>query len=354
MQLISSIANLFTPSSEHVSYPFAKVLVNGIDVTNNILPMLIDLTIEDKAGFESDTISMTLANPKGNIFVPKKGAKIVMMIGYKKSALLNIGTYELSTVSLSGGATGHTMQLTGKAAFFSSKKLKSTRSQSFDEKTIKDIVNQIAGDNGMSAAVDNELGSKKIKHIDQVNESDMHFLTRLADDYDAIFKVAAENIIFASRGNGLSISGSAMQSLQLNITPKISYSLTSDDRSSYDKVNVYYHDKKKGSRVKVEEGDGDKTYEHKTVMSTKEEAKAKAKALLGQFARANFNLNLTMAGNPSISAETPIIIVEPSVPLMSGRWIVEQVSHNLSPTGFTTNISCYPDTKEAKAKLKEA
>ncbi len=353
MQLISSLADLFTPSMEHVSYPFAKVLVNGVDVTSNILPLLIDLSIEDAAGFESDTISMTLSNPKGNIFTPKKGAIITVMIGYKRSAMLDVGMYELGNIKLSGGGSNHTMTLTGKAAFFSKKSIKSPKNKSFDEKTLKDIVEEVASDAGMEAAVDQELGKNKIKHIDQSNESGMHFLSRLAKDYDAIFKVAQQKIIFAQRGMGLSVGGAAMQSMQINLTPKISYSLETDDKNAFDKIIVYYHDKGKGGRVKVEKGDGDNAYEHKRTLPTKEEAEKKAEALLNQKARACFKLELTMAGVPSLTAETPIIIIEPSIPLMNGIWIIKKVIHSLSPTGFTTKINCYPITEEAKAKLKE-
>ncbi len=352
MQLISSLANLFTPSREHVSYPFAKILVNGVDVTSNIMPLLIDLTIEDAAGFESDSITINLANPKGNIFVPQKGAMIAVMLGYKKSAMLDVGLYELGNIKLQGGAGGHTMTLTGKAAFFSKKSIKSPKNKSYDEKTIKDIVEEVAGEAGMNAAVDQKLGAIKIKHIDQSNESGMNFLSRLAKDYDAIFKVAQQKIIFAQRGMGLSVGGSAMQSMQINLTPKISYSLETDDKEAFDKVTVYYHDKKKGGREKVEKGEGENTYEHKRTLPTKEEAEKKAESLLNQKARSCFKLELTMAGVPSLTAETPVVIIEPSIPLINGIWIIEKVTHKLKPTGFTTTIQCYPNTAEAKAKLK--
>lgn len=355
MKLVSSLAHLFNPSANHVSYPFAKILVNGIDVTNKIMPLLIDLNIEDHAGFESDNISFTLANPKGNIFVPKKGAKIMMLCGYKDSAMINMGMYELGQIELTGGGSQtHQMKLNGQAFNFHKAKISEVKNRSFDEKTLGDIVNEIAGDNGLTASVDQELASIQIKHIDQVNESDMHFLTRLSQDYDAIFKIAQMRLVFSKRGKGMSITGQILQSLAINLTPKVSYSLRTEDQESFDKVIVYYGDKEKGGRSKVEFGEGERSFEYKRMMATKEEAEKKAESLIAQKARSLFRLNLTMPGSPQITAETPIVIVEPTVPLMSGKWIVERVSHSLSPSGFTTSVSCYPDTEIAKAKMQES
>lgn len=354
MQLISSLSNLFTPSANHVSYPFAKILANGADVTSNVMPLLIDLNIEDQAGIKSDSISMTLANPEGSIFVPKKGAIITIMMGYKETAMMDMGVYELGSIELSGGGgQPHIMKLEGKAAFFSKKSIKNTKTQSFDQKTIKEIVQKIADDNVMEAAVDEDLGKIKIEHIDQTNESDMHFLSRLAEDYDAIFKMAAEKIIFVKRGCGLSISGTAMQATQIHLTPKISYILSNDDKDDFDKVITYYGDKKKGRRSEVEKGEGEKIYRYKRTLPNKEEAEKKAEQLLSKKARSCFQLDLIMAGTPSLTAEAPIVIIEPSIPLINGRWIIEKVRHSLSPTGFTTAVSCYPHTGEAKQKQKE-
>lgn len=355
MKLISSIAGQFSPSINHVSYPFAKILVNGLDVTSKFLPLLIDMQIEDNAGFESDNVSFTLANPKGNIFIPKKGAQIAVLCGYKESALMNIGLYTLGQITLTGGAgQPHRMKLNAQAFDFNKAKISETKNRSFDEKTLYDIISQIAGENGLIPAIDQKFSSVQIKHIDQTNESDMHFLTRLSIDYDAIFKIAQKRLIFARRGRGLSVAGQILQSLQINLTPKVSYSLRTEDKESFDKAVVYYHDKNEGGRIKVEKGQGDRAFEYKRTLPTKEEAEAKAESLLNQKARQLFKLELTMPGAPNLTAETPIIIVEPSIPLLSGKWIIEKASHNLSPSGFTTSVSCYPDTDEAHGKIKQA
>lgn len=181
----------------------------------------------------------------------------------------------------------------------------------------------------------------------------MHFLTRLARDYDAIFKIAGERLIFTQRGNGLSITGQALKALKINLSPKISYNLQTEDKEAFDKAVVYYHDKSKGGRSKVEVGSGKKVYKHKRTLPTKAEAEAKAQSLLAQKARKTLTLELVMPGAPELTAETPIEISEPNIPILSGRWIIEKVSHQLSPTGFTSSVSCYPESGEALKKIKE-
>ncbi len=351
MQIMSNLAHLFNPGASHVSYPMAKILVNSVDVTSNILPLLMDMEITDDAGFESDSIALTVANPMGNIAIPLKGARIEVLLSYKESIFVKMGLYELDGLSLSGGGgQAHTVRLTGKSAFFNSGKIREPKSRSFDGLSLGEIIKKIASGNNLTAAIDSELGELKIKHIDQSNESDMHFLTRLARDYDAIFKIAGERLIFTQRGNGLSITGQALKALKINLSPKISYNLQTEDKEAFDKAVVYYHDKSKGGRSKVEVGSGKKVYKHKRTMPTKEEAEAKAQSLLAQKARKTLSLDLIMPGEPALTAESSIVIVEPNIPMLNGRWIIEKVSHKISPTGFTTSVACYPETGEALKK----
>ena len=50
------------------------------------------------------------------------------------------------------------------------------------------LVATIAGEHGLKAAVSSDLAKNQVGHNDQVNESDIAFLTRIAYRYDATAK----------------------------------------------------------------------------------------------------------------------------------------------------------------------
>ncbi|MNE41265.1 phage late control protein GPD [compost metagenome] len=63
------------------------------------------------------------------------------------------------------------------------------RKRSWYQTTVSNIVDQVAAPYQLTPCVGDSLKGQQIDHIDQTNESDLAFLTRLASQCDAIATV---------------------------------------------------------------------------------------------------------------------------------------------------------------------
>ncbi|MGN6770056.1 MAG: contractile injection system protein, VgrG/Pvc8 family [Rhizobiaceae bacterium] len=85
--------------------------------------------------------------------------------------------------------------------------LKQRRARHWDQKTVKDIVSQIASENGLSRVIDDEVAGYTYEWFGQEDESDLHVVERLARRRNALFSVKDGKLIFAKKGSGKSASG---------------------------------------------------------------------------------------------------------------------------------------------------
>lgn len=86
-------------------------------------------------------------------------------------------------------------------------KFKQSRSRHWDDKSVKEILEQIASENGLQPIVDDEVASHRYPWFGQQDESDMHVCERLARIHGALFSVKDGKLVFAKRGSGKSTSG---------------------------------------------------------------------------------------------------------------------------------------------------
>ncbi|WP_027177428.1 contractile injection system protein, VgrG/Pvc8 family, partial [Maridesulfovibrio hydrothermalis] len=165
--------------------PVFKILADSKDVTAKIADRLIRLTVTDEAGQTSDAVEIELDNRDGAIAVPRTGAELEVFMGYSESGMKRMGLFTAGDITLSGPPDSLTIQ--GHAANMRIS-LKAPHTKSWDQKTISDIVSTIAAEHGLIPVVGSDCGGVLLEHIDQTEESDLHFLTRLAKDHDAVAK----------------------------------------------------------------------------------------------------------------------------------------------------------------------
>ncbi|MGJ3495848.1 contractile injection system protein, VgrG/Pvc8 family, partial [Piscirickettsia salmonis] len=89
--------------------------------------------------------------------------------------------------------------------------LKSVKSRSFIDKTLKDIIDQIAQENNYIATVGDDIADKKYTHLDQVKESDINFLTRIAKEIDCVCKFMQNRILFIKNSTSQTATGKALR-----------------------------------------------------------------------------------------------------------------------------------------------
>jgi phage protein D len=211
--------------------------------------------------------------------------------------------------------------------------------RSFHEKTVKQIVEQIAGDHGLTAVVDPEIGARQVGHLDQQTESDLAFLTRLAKRQGATFKLADGKAIFAAKGSRTTPAGSTKPEIVLTLGPAItSWTANSEERGGFGSASASYIDPETKRRRTARAGSGEIVHRDRRLYGSKEEAEAVAKANFGDFTRGKVSVSIEMPGDPRMFAEA-LVTLKSFDPDVDGSYLAKSVSHTFSNGGYTTSLS---------------
>lgn len=316
--------------------PVFRIVADSVDITNKIKDRLLSLRITDEAGFQSDTVEIKLDDRDYKIEWPKLGAKLEVYIGYKDQTLARTGLYVVDEVEHSLPPTSMTIR--AKAADMR-ESLKAPKSRSWDAISITDIVQAIAAQNSLVAKVSKPLGSIFIDHIDQTNESDLHFLTRIAKDNLAVVKPVNGYLVFVPRGEAKSVTGISLPVIEINQTQITSYTMTQAERDKYSAVRANYHDPQSAKKITIEVGHGNPVFTIRHIYPDKEHATRAALSKLNDLQRGLGSLSINMPGNNQLQAEGKINLSGVRDPL-SGKWLIKSVEHQLDGSGFITRCEC--------------
>lgn len=324
--------------------PAARIIIDGRDVTTNLFGQggpLVSLTITDEAGVKSDTLELELDDREG-FKAPPIGAEIQAWLGYEPAPVY-MGKFKVDEWTKSGSP--RMLRVSAKAAELTTA-IRAAKSRSFNKKKAGEIVKKVAGDHGLSATVSSDLESIEIDHIDQQNESDLGFLSRLAKRVGATFKLADGKVIFTAKGSDSLPSGKTKPTVTLKESDVTSWSFTRQDRGGgYKAVSCSYMDHGAGERVSVTSGSGKPKHRDRRLYATKAEAEASAKAQIGDLGRGKHQGDVDMPGRTDVFAEGKIVL-DFGDPDLVGDHLIKSVTHTFTASGFTTRASF--ETKEAK------
>ncbi len=319
--------------------PQFSVSSNGQDITSQISDRLLRLSVKDEAGLKSDTCQIDLDDRGQDLALPVTGVELEIKLGYE--TLTSLGKYAVDEVKLSHPPSRITVR--GKSMPNS---LKNKKTRSWDDKQIGEIVSDIAAEHGLGHRVASEFQGIKIEHLDQTDESDAHFLTRIAKEHGAVAKPAGNMLLFIPKGEGKAASGAQLSTAVVNVEECTTYSCTQKDRGQFQKVIAKYQDKETGTEKTVEaagdsSADDDTVTRIKKIFPTMEEAQDAANAEALELKTGKVEIDLSIIGRPDIFAERPIKLQGFRNPPMGGSdWIITSVTHEFSERGYTTKISC--------------
>ncbi len=324
--------------------PKVFLTVDGQPVAGAFYERLISLAIMDRDGKRADSISMDLNDgPPVFLALPRKGAVARAQIGYEESGVRDMGAFTIDQVS--GGCLPYGLTITGRSADLRSAKMKERKERHWDGKTLGDVVTQIAGENGLAPVVSGEIASRVYEWIGQQDESDMHFLERLAERHNAIFTVKARRLVFAEKGSGASASGTAIAPVVITPPRVIRDSLRFQfaDRTKYKKVIAYYQDRDEAKRKEFgvdADPDGEATYRIPEPFASPDEADKAATAKAKELMRGGLTVSVTVPGDTSIRAGDPLRF-EAVRPGIDGEpLVIDTATHRVTKGGgYVTEIS---------------
>ena len=321
--------------------PRFRLEVSGRDITDAIADRVLSIRVNDDAGQKSDTLDITLDDRDQKVDVPSRRSTIKVWMGWDSSELAYLGQYTIDEVSIQ--MNPGQVKIRGKAT--TSATYTTTKTRSWDNQTIGQIVSTIAGEHGLIPSVHANYSERLVNHIDQENESDAHFLTRMAKIYGAVSKPADGRLLFIPEGQGISTSGNTLASATVNSTELLTLRATVKDRGNYSSVITRYRDKETNQELEVTVeyapgsflGDGG-VFRDKKLYTSRDMAEQAGQARLRQLASGNISLDFTVRGRPDIFAERPVTLRGVRAPL-ADEFIVKTVTHEFSGGGFTTKVS---------------
>ncbi len=344
------------------------------DITQNIRKRLISLSLTDNWGFEADQLDIELDDSDGLMAMPQRNAVLALSLGWKGAALTPKGLFTVDEVEHRG--TPDTLTIRARSADFRGS-LNTRRDESYHDTTLSHIVQKVAARNKLKATIAAGLGTIKVSHIDQTQETDAAFLTRLASLIGAVAAVKSGSLLFMRPGNGTTVSGKPLPVFTITRQDGDQHSFSIADRDAYTGVTASWLNTKqpKPQKVKlqrkpkeqylralqhpkaklaaskkpgkpVEEKKGeylvgaeDNVFVIPKVYANKAAAMRAAQAKWEKLQRgaAEFSLSLAM-GRANITPETPVRVSGFKEVIDAQAWIVSKATHSLSDSGFTTAL----------------
>ena len=324
-----------------MSYPQPdyRLSVNGQDITPKLGGRLIELRLSESRGEEADQLSLTLDDADGRMAIPPKGATIDVQLGWA-GQLVDKGSFVVDETEHSGAPDR--ISIRARSAQMS-KSLRERTSRSYHDTTVGDVVRQIAAANGLPIKIAPELAAKPVQHLDQTTESDLHFLTRLARQHDAVATVKKGTLVFLRTNSRTTATGQELGAVHITRSSGDQHRWHTADRTSYTAVRAYWHDGKSARRKGVVAGNGSdgSTKTLKDTYATQADALDAAKAELQRVDRGAATLSLTLAlGRPQLMPQSPVTVAGFKPEIDGEGWLVKSVEHSIGDGGYTTKLEC--------------
>lgn len=329
--------------------PVFKIVANGSDITALINDRMLLIRTTDKPGASSDDFELRIDDRDGAVTLPKRGAKMDVYLGYESQRLTLMGNYTVDEIELSGPPD--TLVIRSKSGDTRSD-AKTTRSGSWEGASLASIVADIAGRNGWKPEC---TVRTPVERADQLTESDLNFITRLARQFDCTAKVANNKLIVLPRQGGVSASGKAVPILVIKRSDVSRWQFRLGDDNVKRAVKAAYADKN-GDLVTVQL-DNDKMTEglppihtDRHIHANKSAAEAAAKARLAGFNRSTAAVRLEMPGRTDLFAEREIN-AQGFKNGLDGNYLIDSVEQVFTKAGWSTTVECNGG-KKGKASAK--
>ncbi len=347
--------------------PIFHIEINGQNVTSGLIDRILSLEVTESSGGQSDRCTISIDDRDDGVSLAGSGDIMKVKMGYDFMGLVDMGEFTVDEPEVSGWPKH--IQITANATPMNSK-FKTQHTKNYKDTTLGDIVRTIAARNGMEVQISDKLTSFEYKEINQVTQSDMSFLERLAKEHDAVFKIANGRMIFHASGDEFTPGGSRLAEMTISPAPRrdIPAATTASDLGikSY-RVRLNDRNKNKGVRASSWDADGtgeadeetendsddndsdgdskndpeDEPTETTHLAPTNKEAKRRARSRSNRMKRAVGAGSFELVGDPRITVQTKLNVVNCRRDAADGRWLVVSTKHSINGSGgFSTSVEC--------------
>ena len=329
------------------------VVVQG-PKTANLLTVwgdtLLSIHLHDATAHESDTCTLKFSVAPPFPPLPPKGTRYVVSVGWSAGALAKTGVYTVQRASIGGDPeSGYTIAVECRAADLADK-AKTADSGHWDDKTLGEIVDEVAGQMGLSAKVAPALRSIRIPYRARLDQEPVDFLSDLADDFGGAFKVAGGHVVMTERGSGKSASGAPLPTIRMIHDATYGFSFDFEPRGDDAEALATWWDEETGTwRTETDTGAGKGRLARPHPWPSKGEAVRGARAKRGERQRQSATGSIEGPGDPSAVAGCPVVASGYGPDADGTAWIAESIDHEISPEAgwiMTVNVETRDKGKE--------
>lgn len=317
--------------------PSYRLEVNGQNITPKISGRLINLSLTDERRDKADQLEIVLDDSDGQLSIPPQKAKIKLWLGFGEQLIFK-GVFTVDETEHSGQPDQMTIR--ARSASFKGS-LNQKREQSWHLVTLGDMLRTIAKRNGLSPSIHPTLNDFFIGHLDQTNESDLNFISRLSELHDAVSNVKADRLLFSPAGEKTSAGGTPLSSATISRSDGDSHTYSEKSRGTdYTGVQANWNDINTGEQQQETAGATKKLKVMRHTHATQKEAQTAAQAEWRKIQRSGKTLMLGLAtARPEIYPELPITATGYKQQIDALKWIVERVEHQLNESGYTMQVA---------------
>lgn len=319
-----------------------SVIVGGVDVTANFLPVLISLSVADNAGASSDTASLELDDRGGQLIMPEPGAPVVIKLGWEHSGVGTVFEGVVDEVRAKGGRGGRTVSVSAKG-MDTRAKAKQGQRRHFDNETIESAMQEAGRFAGISVKVDPSIASIVRPYLALDDESFVAFGERMARELGGTFKIVGDKAILAKRNGGTNPSGTVLPTVaaawgdnlhEYDISPILGRPVEKQTLSRW-------FDPKAAEWLQevAETGTAGGITTKPARFAEPDMARAKEQAAsdAAESDRKSGEGSVTIEGNINAQPEG-ICVVSGCRPGADGRYRIDSVKHDYSRGGFITSL----------------
>ncbi|MBN9033312.1 MAG: hypothetical protein BGO05_05525 [Rhizobiales bacterium 63-7] len=321
-----------------------RVKVAGQNISAKLNPILIDISVNDRAGQSSDSASIRLDDTGGRLVMPQPRDPIEIALGWENTGVGVVFVGVVDEVRASGSRSeGRVVSISAKGMDTRGKSKQGQR-QHFDDTTIGDAMKKAGQSAGLSVSVDSSLASIKRPYIALDDESFVAFGERMAREVGGTFKIVGDQAILAKRNSGQSVGGQALPSVTAAWGQNLhSYDITPIlGRPVEKQALARWYDPKaaKWQKETADTGtDGGQTIKPAVYAEADQDrAKEQAGSDAAESDRRSGEGSVTIEGNIAAQPEG-VCIVSGCRPGVDGSYRIEGVSHSYSRgSGFVTTL----------------
>ncbi|AUR88226.1 coil containing protein [Vibrio phage 1.111.B._10N.286.45.E6] len=305
------------------------IIANGKSIATLMAKYFKSITIADNSGTTSDSMRLSLVDPNLEINEPESWKSLNILING-----IDKGTFEINDIS--GDIHGGTYEISG-TAITTNSELKSVRSRSFEGVTFGDLATSIASEHGFSVAIDSDVGSIALGHVNQVMESDLNLLTRIAEDNAAVFKVTHERLVIKKRDEAKGVNGDSLPVMILD-NPKVTAGQWSKKkRDAVAQVKAAWLNEGTNLIEYETAGVGTPIKEVPIQFKNKDEASRAAKSHLAKLNNLSAELTMSMPLDVRFVAGCSADISNHGK-AVNGEWLIESFEHTVSADSYDLTI----------------